>query len=517
MILRKQIFIITFLLCLLCISSSNAKSLTLVKGEDLVLPIYLDEYNSSEEIEYMSIRISHDSDLFTPIGFRNDNGILYDYSLNKTLEIKDTAIVNIHGNGVYTQFGSVVEFVLTANNTGHATIYLQKIYCNYHNLSGGFWLDDEFFQKVDIEVSNQFYISDIEDLEVYEDQPVMPITFTVNIPDDNPTGFSLKSESSNTAIVSLSNNGLNFIRKGTQCFLHINPSANAFGETIITITAEENLSHEKDSKSFLFKVNPVNDIPTFSIPSAITLAETSGPQVFKNWATNISPGAPNEVYQELSFIVNVDHASLFYSRPEIDPATGNLKFFPFDNLNGQTKLAVYLQDNGNTENGGHNLSTNRTCLLTITPFSPPISDNPVEQLKFISSNQPISVENVTPFIRVMACDVYGNAVLMKSDTTIWLQTESPETAGFSVKDNDWTWQTSNIVIPEGEHSALFKYRNGRPGSFQIKASEDPNQNWSDAIMTVHVKSDSEVINGDIDGSGRIDLQDVIKEMQFLSK
>jgi hypothetical protein len=497
------------------VSIINAKSLTLEKGDELVLPIYLDNNNSSEEIEYMSITILHDSDLFTPIGFRKDNGILFDYTLNETLKIKDTALVNIRGNGVYTQFGPVVEFVLIANNMGHATIYLNKIYCNYHNLSGGFWLDDDFFQKVDIEIveTNRFYISEIEDVEVYEDHPILPITFSLNIPDENPTGLiHTIPESSNTDLI----NKMNIRRTRTQCSLEIYTNENVFGKTEISITAQYNV--EKDTKTFTLEIKPVNDAPTFSMPSTIiSLAETSGPQIFKNWATNISPGAPNEMEQELSFIIDVDQPELFYLLPEIDPATGDLSFFPFDNRNGQTQFSVYLQDNGYTENGGRNLSAKQDCLLTITPFLPTISDNPIEKLKFISSNQPILAEKVTPFIRIMACDANGDAVLMDSDTKIWLQTESPETAWFSVKNNDWTRQTANIVIPEGEHSVLFKYRNGRPGTFQIKASEDPDQNWEDAIMTIHVKSDSAPINGDINGNGRIDLQDIIREMKELSK
>ena len=522
MVINKNILITTFLLCLLCVYTANAstvKTLTLEKGADLVLPIYLDDTNSSEEIEYMRIPISYNSDFLSPLGFRLDNGILSDYALNEMLEIQDKAIVNINGSGVYTQFGSVVEFVLTAKDLGTSTIYLDDIYCNYHSLSGGFFLDEEYFQRVYVEVveKNRFYISDIEDLVVYEDQPVLPITFSVNIPEENPTGFLYikKIESSNTDVVP--QNGMLTRRNDTQYTLSIFPKTNAYGNTVISITAQYN--QEQDTQTFSIEVLPVNDAPTFSISSAITLEETSGPQIFNNWAKNISPGAPTETDQELSFIVNVENPELFYFQPEIDPITGDLKFFPYDNLNGQTQLSVYLQDNGDTSHNGHNLSAKQNCTLTISPFSPTISDNPVEKLEFISSNQPISLEKITPFIRVMACDANGDAVVMESDTQIWLQTESPDTGWFYVNNNEWSWRQSNaiVIIPEGEHSTFFKYRNSRPGAFQIKASEVQDQNWSDAIMTIRVKSDTSSINGDIDGNGIIDLKDVIGEMRVLSE
>jgi hypothetical protein len=497
--------------------SITTKTLSLEKGEVVALPIYLDDQNNSEEIKYISISISHDSDYFIPLGFRKDNGILSssDYSMNEMLQIQDKAIVNINGSGIFSKFGSLVEFVLSAKETGTATIYLNGINCNDKRFSGGFWLEDEFYQKINVETG--FFISEIEDLVVYEDQPVLSIPFLVKIPDEDPTGRLSITEiaSSNTDVVP--QNGMTTRIFNKQYTLLIFPTANAFGETFISITARYN--EKEDTQTFLIMVKPVNDEPSFSIPSAITLPETSGPQVIQNWATNISPGAPNEADQELSFIVHVDQPDLFYSQPEIDPVTGDFTFFPSDNLNGQAQLSVYLKDNGDTLNEGRNLSTKKNCTLTITPFSPTISDNPVEKLLFISSNQPISIEKTTPYIRVIACDANGHAVKMESDTQIWLQTESPDTGWFYVQNNQWSWCQSNaiVVIPEGEHSAVFKYRNGRPGAFQIKASEIWDQNWSDAIMTVHVKPDSTAINGDIDGNGYIDLKDVIKEMQFLAE
>jgi hypothetical protein len=111
---NNKIVLKTILLCLLCAYSgyaSSVKTLTVEKGANLILPVYLDDSNISEEIKSLHITIKYNSDLFEPIGFRVDNGILSDYNLSETLAIEGIAIANIRGTGVYTQFGSVVEFV----------------------------------------------------------------------------------------------------------------------------------------------------------------------------------------------------------------------------------------------------------------------------------------------------------------------------------------------------------------------------------------------------------------------
>jgi hypothetical protein len=516
MILNNNIFITTVLLCLLCVYSTHAssiKTLTLEKGDQLTLPVYLDDTNISEEIEHIRIRITYDSEVLQPLGFRKDNGILSDYSLSELLQIQGIAVVNIYGNNVYTQFGPIVELVLKAKDTGIATIDLNEIICNDQNLSGGFWIADEFCHRIKIEVveMNSFYISDIEDIIIYEDNPFVPVPFSLNIPNNGSAGnIPMRTESSKTDIIPHP-----IIRDKNTIMIH--PKNNSFGKTNITVYAQYNMKWY--SKTFSVEVLPVNDAPTFSIPAAITITETSGLQVFTNWATNISSGAPNEVDQELTFSVSVDNQDLFHLQPTIDPITGDLEFYPFDNENGQVQISVFLKDDGGTINGGINSSTRKNCTLTIVPFSPSISDNPVKELRFISTNQPISLDKVTPYIRIMACDDYGGAVIMESDTQIWLQTESPDSGWFYVLNDQWAWHKSNalVVIREGEYSALFKYRNGKPGAFQIMASEILDQSWTDAMMTVQVKSDATEVMGDIDGNGIIDLKDVIREMQVLSK
>ena len=510
--IKNKIVFKAILLCLLWAYSGYAstKTITVDKGADFVLPVYLDDNNISNEIKYLRITIKYDSDLLSPRGFRLNNGILSDYDLTEMLEIEGIAIANINGTGVYTQFGSVVEFVLTTKDIGTATIDLDSIYCN-HSLSGGFWLDDSFYRKVFVE-TNAFYISDIDNYSIDEDLPVLPIPFHVNIPNDYIAGFlPITSQASNINLIKR----MNIRRDGTQCTLEIYPAPNEFGNTDITIRAETTQTPKKTAtQTFSIEIKPVNDAPTFSIPTAITLAETSGPQFFENWAKNISPGALNETDQILSFRVNVDRPELFYLQPELDPITGDLHFFPSDNANGQAQLSVYLFDNGGTINDGINTSKYKKCSVNIIPFSPTLSDNPVKKIVFVSSNQPVSVGKMTPFIRVMTCDANGNAVIMESDTIIWLQSVRSESGWFYVPNDI---DPDYVVIPEGEFSAKFKYINGRPGNFQIKASEVPDQGWTDAIMTIRVQSEDAFINGDIDGNGYIDLKDVIGEMRHLSE
>ena len=495
------------------------KTLSVEKGEELILSVYLDENNLLEQVESMYISISFNSEILLPKGVRLSNGFLSTYSCYDILQVSGKATAIINGTGVNIQSGLVVEFIMFGVDTGKTNVVVDSLNCNDHNISGGFWVENDHYQRIYVQVieADVFHISEIENRSYFEDQLVDPIPFSINLPGGNTSGFIATSAvSSNTDLIP--NGDMEIKGVGTQRHLYIVPALNAFGTAQVTIFATYNWQ-QQISQTFSIAFLPVNDAPTFSIPSAITLVETSGPQLFTNWVTNISPGAENEQNQTLNFIISVDQPDLFYLPPEIDPVSGDLKLFPVDNRHGQALLSVCLQDDGDTSNDGHNLSSKMNCLVTITPFSPLISDYPVEKLKFVSSNQAISPQKVTPYIRIMACDANGDAVIMESDTRILLQTESPDTGWFYVKETQWTWNKSNafVVIPEGQYSALFKYRNGRPGSFQIKASELPEQNWADASMNIVVQSGDSDTSADIDGNGCVDLKDVILEMQFLSK
>ena len=127
------------------------------------------------------------------------------------------------------------------------------------------------------------------------------------------------------------------------------------------------------TETLQIQIDDVNDPPTFEPGPDITVAEDSGPHTFAAWATDISPGPPNESDQNVTFIITIDNDALFDELPAIDSASGDLTFSLRQDANGQATLTVRLVDDGGTENGGQDTSAPQQLVLTVTP----VNDAPV--------------------------------------------------------------------------------------------------------------------------------------------
>ena len=140
-------------------------------------------------------------------------------------------------------------------------------------------------------------------------------------------------------------------------------------------------------------MNPVNDVPTFALPSPPnnndTVPEDFGPRTI-GWATQIKarPGnesdgscaGPNPVVcqQTLTFAVTNDNNDLFLVQPAIDPLTGTLTYTPALNENGVAIVSVTLIDSGGTALQGDDTSETRTFTITVTEVNDPptaVDDN----------------------------------------------------------------------------------------------------------------------------------------------
>jgi alpha-tubulin suppressor-like RCC1 family protein len=133
-------------------------------------------------------------------------------------------------------------------------------------------------------------------------------------------------------------------------------------------------------------VTETNHAPSFVKGPDVTVPENAGIQVFTNWATQISPGAPSETNQTLTFLVTNDNPHLFSTQPGIVPS-GSLFFAGASNSNGVAHVTVVLRDNGGTANGGQDTSAPQSFVITITaPNHPPAPVVRVFPLFVLSSN-----------------------------------------------------------------------------------------------------------------------------------
>lgn len=112
-------------------------------------------------------------------------------------------------------------------------------------------------------------------------------------------------------------------------------------------------------------VGGVNDAPSFQMGADQLVAFNSGAKSVANWATQISPGPPDEAGQTVSFLVSNDKPALFSAAPAISP-TGTLTFTPAANQTGTATVTVRLKDNGGTANGGVDTSAPQTFTITVS-------------------------------------------------------------------------------------------------------------------------------------------------------
>ncbi|MDA3962797.1 MAG: tandem-95 repeat protein, partial [Planctomycetota bacterium] len=136
------------------------------------------------------------------------------------------------------------------------------------------------------------------------------------------------------------------------------------GEATLEITATDEGGAETDT-AVAITINPINDAPTFTKGSDVTVAEDIGAHTVSGWATAIAKGPSDESGQTLSFdvtFVNGADASLFAAAPAINPTNGDLTFTPADDAFGVAEMQVVLDD----QEGANNTSSAQTFTITIT-------------------------------------------------------------------------------------------------------------------------------------------------------
>jgi hypothetical protein len=151
---------------------------------------------------------------------------------------------------------------------------------------------------------------------------------------------------------------------------------NQFGSAVITVTVrdegfDEQFNTPDDgiiTRSFNVLVAPesaVNLAPSFVKGADQSVMDKDGPISLPGWATDISPGSPEESEQTIDFIIIVQGVPVFSVPPDVDSA-GTLTFTPALNAHGVAHVTVRLKDNGGTANGGVDTSQPQTFDITVT-------------------------------------------------------------------------------------------------------------------------------------------------------
>jgi hypothetical protein len=171
----------------------------------------------------------------------------------------------------------------------------------------------------------------------------------------------------------------------------------AFGQADVAVTAV-GAAGAGTTHMLRITVEPVNDPPSFTGGGDVTVAEDSGPQTIA-WASAISPGPPNESGQHIRFDVTTDDPALFLAGGEpVLGEDGLLSFTPAPLSSGTATVTVTAIDDGGTEHGGNDRST-QTFHIVVAPrnHAPHVTgignvsvpeDAPAQSVQWVTSVDP---------------------------------------------------------------------------------------------------------------------------------
>ncbi len=171
--------------------------------------------------------------------------------------------------------------------------------------------------------------------------------------------------------VSNNNNGLFATQPAIDASgeLTYEPAANTSGSAMVSVSIQDNGGtanggeNESTFQTFTITVTSVNDVPSFTKGSDVSLVRNSGSVLISNWATDLDDGDGG--FQNLSFNVSNGNNTLFASQPSIDNL-GNLSFESAVDAVGSASVTVSISDDGGTSNGGLDTSPDQMFTIEIT-------------------------------------------------------------------------------------------------------------------------------------------------------
>jgi hypothetical protein len=217
--------------------------------------------------------------------------------------------------------------------------------------------------------------------------------------------------------------------------LSFTPAADAFGNATITIALQDdggNANGGNDtspSATLQISVTPVNDAPSFTVPSQAPVAlENSGAQTVAGFAQDIVAGPANESGQALTFSVSLAGTTgtlAFSSAPAIDATTGTLTYTPQADTSGTATVNVQLGDDGGTANGGVDTSAVRSFTITVEGVNSAPVFTPGSDVTVYEDAAPYSQAWATGIDDGDADEVQGLEFIVQSNTNAALFATPP--------------------------------------------------------------------------------------------
>ena len=245
--------------------------------------------------------------------------------------------------------GNTLTLDYEANQSGTAAITIRAT-------SNGKTVDEVFVVTVNAADDSPTVANAIADFTVLEDASNSTVDYSNVFTDgDNNDDDITKAVQSNnnTDLVSASISGN---------ALTLDYVANQYGTATINIRGTSN--GETVDDAFVVTVTGVNDEPSFTKGSNVSVNEDAGAQTASGWASNISKGTNDPSSQSLTFTTSNNNNSLFSSQPAIN-ASGVLTFTSAANATGTATVSIVLTDDGGTANSGDDTYSTQTFTITV--------------------------------------------------------------------------------------------------------------------------------------------------------
>jgi hypothetical protein len=277
-------------------------------------------------------------------------------------------------------------------------------------------------------------------------------TLTFEVTNDNSSLFASGSEPS------ISADGI----------LSFTPADDANGSANITVKLKDDGgtpnggSDTSTEVKFTITVNAVNDVPSFTPGSDITVDEDSGEYSESAWATAISKGPDNESGQALTFeVTNNTNEALFAVKPAIS-ADGELTFTPAANEHGSATITVKLTDSEGGETATEDFTITVNSINDAPEVIVPPDTQTTDKDTELKLTKKISVKDVDSGTQPV------EATLTAEKGTITLKASALGNLSFDMgtgKDDTYVIFTGKVAdVDEALSAVVFTPKSGYTGT-----------------------------------------------------